>query len=371
MENRDYDQDEILIRQVLTDSFPKNFRISEGAIRVKPKRMLRKGFVMSFIVSCLVVVTVSAAHYMGAFERLTALIGQERADELTPVEIGYTDEIAVKLVAMELGGDVAFIYFTMQDLIGNRLDEDFTIFHTITPMMPIDDFMVSIDPPEIIHRDENGVVTFRSRFLFSHDLDGVSLEYAIREIRFADFRHPLQVVDINLAEFASPAPTALLQTKSPALSAGGMYAEDITSRYAEIIMGEGLPVLAPHMLDKCFAIEGVQAYISSIGVVNGRFHIQTHVPNMRRSSINMLLLHKSDAGVLDVDDLWHLGVPDLFTAQFSMNADGSPGREFEMPDTYFEVVYDIDIDRIHEYVLAVTGFGSERIDINWSVRFYV
>jgi len=193
----------------------------------KPKRIVRKGFVAALIAASLVVVTVSAAYQMGAFERLALLIGQERVAELTPLEIGNigrvqssqsAEKIAIELVAIEVTADVAYIYFTMQDLVANRFYGEFFISHSLIPAIPIDDFIITSDVPEIIYRDDNGVVTFRSRFAYSHAIEGIELTYNIREIRFGDIRHPLQVVDINLAEFAKDTPTALLQTSKELLN---------------------------------------------------------------------------------------------------------------------------------------------------------
>jgi hypothetical protein len=335
----------------------------------KPKRIVRKGFVAALIAASLMVITVSAAYHMGAFERLGFLIGQERADELTPLEIGNADKIAIELVAIEVTADIAYIYFTMQDLVANRLDGEFFISHSLVPVIPVDDFMVTMDAPEIIHRDDTGVVTFRSRFAYSHEIEGLELTYSIREIRFGEIHHPLQVVDINLTEFTDIAPTVLLQTSNPALSAEGIGSEYITGRYMAQIMGDGLPVLEPHMLDKDFGLAGVQATISGIGVINERLHIQIYLPNMRNSNVIVGILHRSYAEMLEYDDIWQHSVSPLFSTQFQLRADGSLGRDSYVGDTHVEAVYDINLDTINEYVLVVSGFGAERIDVDWSVTF--
>ena len=368
MEKRNYDEDEILIRQALKGQLPQNFRMREGT-KMKPKRMLRKSFIVSLIVASLMIVTVPAAYRTGAFERLTALIGQERADELTPLEIGMEENIAVEVVAIEVTAEVAYIYFTMQDLVANRLDGEFFISHSLIPATPVDDFMVTTDAPEIIHRSDDGVVTFRSRFAYSHTLEGVELIYTIRNIRFGDVRHPLQVVDINLAEFAKDAPVAVLQTSDPALSASGIDSEYTARRYMAQIMGDGLLVLEPHTLDMDFGLAGVRAGISAIGVVNERLHVQVYIPDMRSSSANVEILHKSRLDAIESDDVWQWSVPALFSTQFSLLDDGSLGRDSRGGAAYFEAVYDIDLDAIHEYVLVVSGFGAEWIDVDWSVVF--
>jgi len=397
MEKRNYDQDEILIRQALGNQFPSNIDIIKGVeVEVKPRKMLKKGFVMALIAASLMVVTVSAAYHIGAFERLTALIGQERADELIPLEIGNIgnvdstqpqlpqsddtsiaeevhlhDGIAIELVAIEITDDAAYIYFTLQDLIANRLEGEFFIIHSILPVEQIDDFTVSTGSPEIIHRDTSGIITLRSRFMYSHTLDGLELTYNIREIRFDDFYHPLQVLDINLADFAFDAPTVLLQTYGPAVGSSSIEGEDITRRYAAQIMEEGLHVLTPHMLDIELGLDRVHSIISSIGVVNGRLHIQIFNPDMRESSVRLWMIHNDDMDMLDNNGIFRRSDFDLFDTQFRVAEDGSLYRNahWNIVDTHLETVYDIDLSNIHEYGLAISAFGAERICIDWTVTF--
>ena len=397
MEKRRYDQDEMLIRQVLKDAYPQNFNIIEGIdAKIMPKRILAKGFIAAIAAASLMIVSVAAAYYMGSFERLAAIIGEERAGELTPLEItSVTDastslddandaqstqysEIAIELVAIEVSGievsgHAAYIYFTMKDLVANRLDGDFFIMHHIIPAEPIDGFISLTGPPEIIHRNVNGTVTFRSRFEHNYPLEGIGLNYTIRAISFNEFYHHPQIVDINLSDFAFDAPAVLFQTSHPMLGAGGPNPEEITARYAEIITGEGLPVLAPNTLNIGFGLDRVQSVISGIGVVNGRLHIQVYNPDRAGSDVHLWIIHES--GINDLTGggyewTWSI-VNDLFSTQFGVDEDGILYSDIiGVTDTmYFETVYEIDLENIHEYVLVVSARGAERIDIGWDAAF--
>ena len=385
MDNRKYDQDELLIRQALEDQYPQDFDITKGVeAKMKPRRILRKGLVMAIVAASLLIATVSAAYHIGAFDRLTNVIGQERADELTPLEIRNVqaqqhndtiiaevykyDDIAIELVAIEVFDDTAYIYITLQDLVANRLDEDFFIIHFVSQADTIENSIGGTGSPEIIHRDANGLVTLRSRFCHSHSLEGVELIYTIREIRFGDFYHPLQKMNIDLADFAKEATTTLLQLDSPAL---GANAEDIANRYAGQIMGEGLPVLTPHNLDMEFGLNRIHTRISSIGVVDGRLHIQVFNPDMRESHVNLWLFHKNYEDNLGDDDIFGRHTPDLFFAQFRVDDDGTLYRGITGVDTHLEYVYDIDLNIIHKYFLAITASGSERVCVNWTVTFNI
>ena len=79
MEKRKYDQDEILIRQVLESAYPKNFDILKGIVRVD--------------------------------------------DEQSP----HNFCLGLELVAIELSDDSAYIYFTMDDFMANRLEGNFFV----------------------------------------------------------------------------------------------------------------------------------------------------------------------------------------------------------------------------------------------------
>jgi len=273
-----------------------------------------------------------------------------------------------------MADDAAYIYFTLQDLVADRLNGEFTISHQLFPVEPIDDFIVTVHAPEIIHRDAAGVVTFRSRFVYSHALEGLELTYRIQEIRFNDFHHPLQLVDINLADFAFEAPVAVLQTNNPALSASGVGSAEVTRRYVAKITGEGLPVLAPNQLDFDFGLNGVHAVISSLGFVNGRFHIQVYNPNVPVSHVMLWVFHERYADKLDVDNSLQNNISDLFGTQFRVAEDGTlhrnaDGNSSAFGDTHFESV--MDLDNVYEYVLAVSAFGFERISIDWAVTFNI
>ena len=393
MEKHKYDRDELLIRQVLENAYPQNFNITKGVeAQIKPKRIIKKGFVMALIAIGLMAVTVSAAHYMGAFERLTTIVGQERADELIPIEIGNIERVqapqsngtaevsdvfshqfggvALELVAKEVSADVAYIYFTLEDLIANRLDGDFMIAHFIVPINPPDNFMAGTGRPEVIHRDANGVITLRSRFEYSGDIEGLELRYHIREIRFGDYYHPTQLVSINLADFAkTDVDTVLLQHYSPSMGTSRPNWEEIHDRYLTRVTGEGLPVLAPNKLDIGFGLDRVNSLISNIGVVEGRLHIQVYNPDIMEGSVSLNIFPKSYADILS-DDLYR-HISELFIVQFRIAEDGTPYRDTTWGnlDTHIEFVYDINVDELENYILAVSAFGSDRIDVNWNVTF--
>ena len=69
-------------------------------------------------------------------------------------------------------------------------------------------------------------------------------------------------------------------------------------RYMELIVDEGLPVLAPHALDIEFGLDRVNSRLSNIGVVNGRLHIQIYTPDMRTEYVSLFIVHKNDLGMI-------------------------------------------------------------------------
>ncbi|MCL2223836.1 MAG: hypothetical protein FWB96_02585 [Defluviitaleaceae bacterium] len=386
MDNRNYDQDEILIRQALGNQFPQNADILKGVVKTvetKPKRIFKKGVVAALIAASLMVVTVSA-YQMGAFERLAAaIIGQERAEELTPIEIAaeepelHHDGIAIELVAIEVADRVAYVYFTMQDLIANRLAGDFFIQHHIVPTEIPDGFGIGTGMPQVIHRGDGGVVTFRSRFeSWGHSLEGLEMTYEIRQIIFDQFEHPGQAVDINLADFAVDAPVALLHTDEISVINMTWEGEDIPSReyrYAmrRNMLQDGLPVLSPDMVDIGFGLDRVDASISAIGIVNGRLHVQLKNRGVGVGSDVALFLLRN-AQDIPADEMWLNKIHYVYSVNFRVAADGSlywDGDWMTADGKYFEGIFDIDLGSIHEYSIGVSARGSEMIHVGWNVTF--
>lgn len=348
----------------------KNQQPKVGYVKIKRVKRSFGIIAATFVLVLLLTSTALAAgFYLGAFERLTAIIGQERAGELIPIEMGNSqDEVSVKLVAIEVSYDVVYIYFTLQDLVANRLIGEFFISHFVLPADPVDNFSGAAYPPEIIYRDSEGVVTLRSRFEYSHAVEGLELNYFITGINFGEFYHPLQVVDINLADFAIDAPAALLQTYSPVMVVNDV---DVINRFSAKIKGEGLPVLAPNMKNIEFGLDGIRAVISSMGVIDGRLHVQVYNPDIRAGRANVEIINKNDVDRLGDYDSWRIFVPSLLTTQFRVAGDGALYRDttWTNVDNYVELIYDNVLDNIYEYVLVVSAFSSERISVNWNVTF--
>jgi hypothetical protein len=320
----------------------------------------------------LMVVTASAAYYMGAFDRLRGIVGYERADALTPLEIvnerPFYDGIDIQLVAIEMLGDLAFAYFTIQDLTGNRLDGDFSIMHTISPLNHrVDVLNISIASPEIINRDENGVITFRTRFDYSHELTGFTFMYTVSSIFYDMLMHPPFISEINLADLANRNPqTMIFQTNVPAF----LWRGDMLTTYLhEKITGEGLEILTPHNLDLDLELERIYSIISSIGVINDKLHIQVYNPAGRYNFLQFDVLREYPTGGYNNGP--RREIVDIFGTTFRVNEDGTlrPEGNITLRNLYHEFIFDIDTENLYRYVLMVHASASRQIDINWRTMF--
>jgi len=130
MENRNYDSDEILIRQALGNQFPQNADILKGVVNeVKPKRIWKKGLVAVLVAASFLVVTVSA-YQLGAFDSFIQRVNPPFADIILPV-MHYSEDqgIRITMLGAQRYERTAIVYLSVQDISGeNRLTEDTSLF---------------------------------------------------------------------------------------------------------------------------------------------------------------------------------------------------------------------------------------------------
>jgi len=401
MENKKkYDPDELLIMNALNSVYTQEFDILEGVeAKMKKRGFMKRGFVAAFIAASLIGTTAVAAQIMGSFDRLEGIIGQNEAAILTPVQITTCDAeqtviydgIRAEVVAVGVFGNIVDVYFTLEDMVANRLDGEFIIHPGLRPLdyenFPMGATMGSSGQPEIIHRDENGKVTLHARYTFGASVTGQQLVFSTFDIRY-DLIDEVRPVDISLEDFASEAPSVLFQVESDdpwgtSMWGTGIFVEneegflDLRANYQEKIRDEGILILAPGELDMSFGVEGIKAYISSIGVVDGRLHVQLRHPdyltirneqNWEGSASVHLIRGGLDAPIASRSFDWEADIVSrpYLAARFNTAQDGSFSW-WEGGASYEEFIFDIDLADIHEYTLVVSHFSNGNMNLSWDV----
>ena len=377
--DKKHDQDERLIIDALNRVQTPKFDISKGVEAKMKKRFIsKKGFIATLLVACLFFTTVAVAQYTDSFERLAGIIGQERAETLTPIGITTADEgqsvqydgIKAELVAVNVNENVVDLYVTLKDTVSNRLDgSDFILEHSLRPV----DLDLSRDQDsarrimggsfgrlEIIHRDESGKITLHAQHNFGQSVEGKQLLFHLDQMWSIILEEGNRLVPINLADFAIEAPTLPFQ---------------------------GREVLAPQGLNIPLGLDGKYTVISSIGVIDGRLHVQTYSPGIQsrrwyvdgmsspmlfKGSVEEFTSYMASEDWLN-DFPWEKRIHDATfllygesSAFFDIAPDGSLNL-LDIDNAYWELVFDIDIANIHEYILIYNAFYIDVLRWEWEV----
>jgi len=441
--NRIHDQDEILIIRALHSVHTQDFDILKGIEdRMKPRKTKKISLLVALVAIFLLGTTAFAAQHFGSFDRLRGIVGNEHAGTLTPIEIASTDlgqdvvydGIRVELVAASISGNVVNVYFTLEDTTANRLNGDFELMNGVFPAdrdFPLEALFGSFATTEIIDRDENGILTVHSRHEFGQCVEGFELNFVLSAIYLDTQDEQHAPVAVNLADFFNNNAYMLYQYPNPnpwgssiqvTTSAVGErfdweYHELVRNRYVDKIRYEGIQVLAPNNADinlsPYFARANARASISSIGIVDGRLHVQVAHPQGRAMSevgwdgfTRVALFRGSlaeleslraerqrlfDLGYMpweiETPELWNNSVSPYLAIMFYMDDMGNlfhpntsgidaDGNWYEIYDPRLatahminEHIFDIDLENIHEYVLIAHTFSQQTLPVGWVVAF--
>jgi len=400
---KNYDQDELLILNALNSVHTPEFDILEGVeAKMTKKGLLKKGMVAAIVAISLISTTAVAAQFIGSFDRLQGIIGQNEADLLTPIEIATDNEgqsvvydgIRAEVVAVGVFGNIVDVYFTLEDIVANRLDNFFVIHPGLRPLdyenFPMGATIGSSGQPEIIHRDENGKVTIHARHSFGASLTGQQLLFTIDDIRY-DLIDEIRPVDVDLSEFATEATSVLFQTDyddpfGSSLWGIGLFRidedggfHDFREIYQEQIRNEGFPILPPNELEIGFGVNEIRTSISNIGVVEDRLHVQLSHPdfaaireeqNWEGSASVHLFRGELAAPIASLDVDWDAWEDKIVRPHVVMRFDMDENGTFAWWDggtSYEEFVFDIDVANIHEYTMIVSYFSNGTMNLSWMV----
>lgn len=321
------------------------------------------GSIVAIIIAMLVIApALAAGGYLGSFERFKTVIGEEQASLIQSLEISNVGEeiitedgIRVELVAIGIFDNVVDIYLTFEDMVGNRLDDNFDAFFFLN--LATENFRgaVSSHGDEIIDRTD-GVITLHSRQIFSQPVAEQELTFTLRHINYNVRQAFDYELNLDLAAATSVSTTQLVLDHDPfSIGVWGTDAEKVRA----VLSTTGITVLEPNLHNIDLGIEGIETLISAIGIIDGRLHIQLYEPsschNRNSSSIHIL----NPQGEL---------VELALSVPFSIDEYGN----FYIGETYThyrENIFIVDLDRLSEYSLFGHFHNSELIKLDWAVTF--
>ena len=366
--------------------------------------LVRRIILVAIIILTITTTAFAAARYLGAFDKLREVIGDEKADQLQPLEIsnipaqnatkdarlndgdaavGIIAEdtveadgsendsttwngIRVELIAVGVFDNVVDIYVTLEDLVGDRLSGDFTVEHHISPVVEtgLELGSVSSIDPDIISRTDEGVVTIRKREIFDHSVVGLDLTYSLKGLNFDMLRYTDDEINVEFdLTLVKNQPSVLFISENPR---GGRGDHDEYMAFRELMKTEGMNVLHPHLHDIELGLFGIETRISSIGIIDDRLHIQTYEPSPDWSKSSHVWFNDQQSQYIycvsyvefDVDEEGNLYNPETVARN-------------PAPSQYKEWIFDIDLDNISEYTLSGEYESSSFLPLDWSITFEV
>ena len=280
------------------------------------------------------------------------------AEPFTPVEI-YDESIGIKLcvVAIDISGNTAKIYITLEDLTGNRIDETITIdsynvegigtavlgseFYGYEEDLKKATFMITIQDFE--NEDIKQSITDQLTFTlkeFNRENQGYGYE--------DKFKTPIQlesmVSDLNGTK------------EVRAMGASGDY-----KKYNEHEVFDGpATTIVPNIEPVSLGVEGFN--LIGAAYKDGRLHLQTEVStgNIYNDYDYLYLVKKGE--ITDINCLYSVGFA---------NYDYMPTEDDTLfPLRYSEYVFDIPKDEIANYdVYGMFSIEGKVVEGNWEVSF--
>jgi len=357
-------------------------REEEVVMKKAPRRFIST---VAATVALLAILTTSiaASWYFGAFDRLAEIIGPEQVGILQPVDTGTVMEangFRAEIIAVGVFYNIVDVYMTLEDLEGNRLDGDIdgaelgtwwpSHFVSVVEAVPEDRQdairMMGSSAPIIIDRCENGIVTLYQRSMFNYEIIDSQLVFSLRDITVTTFFDENYNTGLNLQELAITNPQTMhftsqqvadarqMATRWGASDSYFMYPrEDIAAMFPD-----GLNVLEPHQHDiPVVDVDGIDMYVSSVGIIDGRLHIQIYNPDPVMGPA-MFTLRDSNMD----------HVPVYKIQGFSTDTDCELRR---WSVSYSEAIFEVDLDRLDQYHLVAFASLQESFEFNWDVELIV
>ena len=270
--------------------------------------------------------------------------------------VGISEVFEAEGVRLEIAYVVAYgnfvdIYFTVEDLVGGRFDEEnFELFHQLMRDSERDRLGIADGSRGIVGKSGDNVFTLHSRTYFVAPIERQTMALNTNFLVYLSL----------LAEYAIDVDLAVLTPVESHAHIGDM------------------PILPPHTHDIALELPGYDGTfqarsISSIGILEGRLHIQ----DMRAAIPETAQWTATSISAIRLINPHGEYVDPAKTVNFSINADGNihveedPFATTFRRDEYFENVYEVDLDMLSEYRLVVYFLAANFIDLNWAVELEI
>jgi len=203
--------------QNLVDKVKNHSKINGKPLSGCRRNPMRYIAILATTIIVLVIGGCAMAYYWGSFDRLSEIIGDEKASTLQPIEIYVggdknksmvsmqTTGFEIELVAVGVHSNVVDLYITLEDLYSNRLDGEFSLIMSLdfsddTPSLSSS----QIFDIEIIDRAVGGIVTLYNRTVFDHSIAGRELVLHLHGIVFLETNDIIRLDSFACFEIEAP-----------------------------------------------------------------------------------------------------------------------------------------------------------------------
>jgi len=355
----------------------------------------------------------------GGFGRLREIVGEERAEGLTPIEIDdildipylsggfrnpHEDRFAIELVATygEVGGIMDF-YFTLEDLTGARQNCNFSVLSFVLHTGESNGLYVFGQATEVIDICNNGIITMRGRTdsLSRRDENGMFQTYGFWSeppfeeglvpedvVRNGDVTITVTSVGYNLSGYFSQIVGFDLGTVQEfsendlQIVTKADFADDFpfdwqfpSAADRALLETTGLPLPRTGLLNWEIDAPRVETQISSIGILDGSLYIVQWEPMPHYSRFSALNLECPNGTTIRPDR----------SLMFSISPNGTFYQGSYRRDTAIEIFNigyfsrnpyqilifeNLDLDRLGEYTIFGHFDTGYSVWLEWTTTFH-
>ncbi|GAA0182845.1 hypothetical protein SH2C18_51420 [Clostridium sediminicola] len=312
-------------------------------ISSKTKKVRKRSLTIAAAVCLCIILSVPImAATLPAFNKLLNLVSSKTAQNLQPIEmICENNGIKMEVVAAMNDDETAIVYLTMQDLVGDRIDETVDLYNYSIKG-------ANTFTHELINYDEaTKTATIRMMANGGNKLNGKKVTFRVDS--FLSGKEYFENVDtgIILEDIASKTPETILRNIEN-ISGGGVLFDELRKKDTiNILKPDNINISLPN-------IDFMK--ISNIGYVNGRLHVQI---KWKDSIDNHGFLYLTNATSQNINPS---------SVSFAINEDSTTkyGNKFE------EYIFEIDSSQVSNYSLkAYLVNNNNYTEGKWQTTFKI
>lgn len=263
-----FDNHEIIIKNAINTINTPEYDIASNVERKinkqKSPMKLKKAVSVAIVCICLVVSVGVMAVTIPSFNNLLSIISPDIALMLQPIEASCEDNgIKMEVLGAMNDDEMAVIYITMKDLEEDRIDETLDIYD-------YDLMGTNISNCQIVHYDETTkTATLRMQANGGKKLNGKKASFQVEsflvdKLTFDGVETGIDLLDINEVKGSETIP--LDMDNSITGGSGELFDEFESQGIIGVLKPDQMKITLPEI---------DFMYISNIGYIDGRLHIQT------------------------------------------------------------------------------------------------